>query len=272
MVFYMVAEVVGGLVSGSLALLADAGHMLSDAGSIALALFAMWLVTRPSGSRHTYGYYRTEILAALFNGAALIAISILIFVEAWQRLMTPQEVTAPILIMVASGGLIVNLVSLGILHKGREESLNMKGAWLHILADTLGSIQAVVVGALIWSFGWYWADPIASILIGFLIIFSSWWIVKESVAVLMESSPLHIDVDTVLEAMKGVEGAVGVHDLHVWTITSGMVALSAHVQPESEFDRDDLLKKLSDTLKERFSISHVTIQIESPAHDCEPCF
>ena len=269
---YMSAEVIGGLLSGSLALLADAGHMLSDAGSLALALFAMWLASRPSGSQHTYGYYRTEILAALANGATLVAISILIFIEAYQRLLNPPEVQAGIMMAVATGGLAVNLLGLWILQEGRQDSLNMQGAWLHILADTLGSFQAIAAGALIWAFGWYWADPLASIIIGVLIIFSSWSVLKESVAVLMESSPLHIDVDEVLEAMREVGGAAGVHDLHVWTITSGMVALSAHVLPESEYDRDDLLKDLSDTLKHRFEISHVTIQIESPTHDCEPCF
>ena len=270
-ILYMAAEVIGGLLSGSLALLADAGHMLSDAGSLALALFAMWLASRPSGSQHTYGYYRTEILAALVNGATLVAISILIFIEAYQRLMNPPEVQASIMIAVATGGLVVNLLGLWLLQEGRQDSLNMQGAWLHILADTLGSFQAIAAGVLIWAFGWYWADPLASIIIGVLIIFSSWSVLKESVSVLMESSPLHIDVDEVLEAMREVGGAAGVHDLHVWTITSGMVALSAHVLPESEFDRDDLLKGLSDTLKHRFEISHVTIQIESPAHDCEPC-
>ena len=269
---YMAAEVIGGLLSGSLALLADAGHMLSDAGSLGLALLAMWLASRPSGSQHTYGYYRTEILAALVNGATLVAISILIFIEAYQRLLNPSEVQAGIMMIVASGGLVVNLVGLWLLHEGRGESLNMQGAWLHVLADTLGSFQAIAAGVLIWAFGWHWADPVASIIIGVLIIFSSWSVLKESVAVLMESSPLHIDVDEVLEVLRDVEGAAGVHDLHVWTITSGMVALSAHVLPESECDRDDLLKNLSDTLKQRFAISHVTIQIESPAHDCEPCF
>ena len=270
-ILYMAAEVIGGLLSGSLALLADAGHMLSDAGSLALALFAMWLASRPSGSQHTYGYYRTEILAALANGATLVAISILIFIEAYQRLANPPEVQAGIMMAVATGGLVVNLLGLWLLQEGRRDSLNMQGAWLHILADTLGSFQAIAAGALIWAFGWNWADPLASIIIGVLIIFSSWSVLKESVAVLMESSPLHIDVDEVLEAMREVGGAAGVHDLHVWTITSGMVALSAHVLPESEYDRDDLLKDLSDTLKHRFDISHVTIQIESPAHDCEPC-
>jgi len=269
---YMAAEVIGGLLSGSLALLADAGHMLSDAGSLGLALFAMWLANRPSGSQHTYGYYRTEILAALVNGATLVAISILIFIEACQRLMNPPEVQPGVMMAVASGGLVVNLVGLWLLQEGRGKSLNMQGAWLHVLADTLGSFQAIAAAALIWAFGWHWADPLASIVIGVLIIFSSWTVLKESVAVLMESSPLHIDVDEVLEALRDVQGAAGVHDLHIWTITSGMVALSAHVQPDSECDRDDLLKHLSDTLKHRFAISHVTIQIESPAHDCEPCF
>ncbi len=268
---YTAAEVVGGLLSGSLALLADAGHMLSDACSLALALFAMWLANRPSGSQHTYGYYRTEILAALVNGATLVAISILIFIEAFERLMNPPEVEAGIMIAVASGGLAVNLVGLWLLREGRGESLNLQAAWLHVLADTLGSLQAIAAAAMIWIFGWNWADPVASIIIGVLIILSSWTVLKESVAVLMESSPLHIDVDEVLEAMKEVEGTEGVHDLHIWTITSGMVALSAHVLPETECDRDDLLKRLSNTLKHRFAISHATIQIESPAHDCEPC-
>ena len=147
---YMAAEVIGGLLSGSLALLADAGHMLSDAGSLSLALFAMWLANRPSGSQHTYGYYRTEILAALVNGATLVAISILIFIEACQRLMNPPEVQPGVMMAVASGGLVVNLVGLWLLQEGRGKSLNMQGAWLHVLADTLGSFQAIAAAALIW--------------------------------------------------------------------------------------------------------------------------
>ena len=147
----------------------------------------------------------------------------------------------------------------------------MRGAWLHILADTLGSIQAISAGMLIWFFDWYWADPLASIIIALLIIVSAWWVLRESVTVLMESSPMHIDVGEVLIAMKQVEGAADVHDLHVWTITSGMVALSAHVQTESKVDRDDLLKRLSSILRNRFSILHATIQIESPTHECQSC-
>lgn len=268
---FMVAEFVGGLVSNSLALLADAGHMLSDAASLGLALFAMWLATRPSGSQHTYGYYRSEILAALLNGAALIAISLFIFVEAYGRFVSPVQVKAILLTGVASGGLVVNLIGLWLLHGSRSESLNVQGAWLHILADTLGSFQAIGAGLLIWAFGWTWADPLASVLIGVLIIFSSWSLLKEALSVLMESSPVYIDVDEVHRAMRHVGGATQVHDLHVWTITSGMIALSAHVLPEPGYNRDHLLRDLTETLREKFGISHVTIQIESSAHECEPC-
>ena len=267
----MVVEFLGGIFSGSLALMADGGHMLSDAGSIGLALFALWLTTQPSGTRHTYGFHRTEILAATINGAALVAISVLIFIEAWERLLSPTRVQAPILILVAVGGLVVNLIGLWLLNDSREESLNMRGAWLHILADTLGSIQAISAGMLIWFFDWYWADPLASIIIALLIIVSAWWVLRESVTVLMESSPMHIDVGEVLIAMKQVEGAADVHDLHVWTITSGMVALSAHVQTESKVDRDDLLKTFRSIIRKSFSILHATNQIESLTHECQSC-
>lgn len=263
---YMVAEFVGGLLTGSLALMADAGHMLSDAGSIALALFALWLAEQPSPSRHTWGYFRTEILAALANGAALVAVSIFIFVEAFQRLVTTPEVRGGLMMGIALGGLAVNLIGLRILHGGKDESLNLKTVWLHVLADTLGSIQAILAGLLIWLFGWQWADPVASILIGLLVIYSSWNVLKESVAVLMESSPGEIDVDEVYHAMRAIDGADDVHDLHVWTITSGLIALSAHVRCGPDFDRDELLTRMKRRLEESFGIGHITLQIESTAY------
>jgi cobalt-zinc-cadmium efflux system protein len=259
---YMIAEVVGGLLTNSLALLADAGHMLSDAASLALALFALWIAQRPPTPRHTYGYYRTEILAALVNGATLVAISVYIFIEAYERVGEPPEVQGALMMGIAVGGLVINLMGLWILNAGKSESLNVRGAWLHVLTDALGSVGAIVAGGLIWAFGWNWADPVASVLIGLLVIYSSWALLKETVAVLMEGAPGHIDVDEVRDAIRGVEGVGAVRDLHVWTITSGMVALSAHVEAAGARPHGALLREVQDTLHEAFEIDHSTIQID----------
>lgn len=261
-VVYMVAEVVGAFITNSLALLADAGHMLSDAGALALSLFAIWIARKPPTPEHTYGFYRTEILAALVNGAALVAVSAYIFIEAFQRLGTPVEVQGGWMMLVATGGLLINLSGLWILHAGRSDNLNMRGAWLHVLSDALGSVGAMTAGALIWVFGWAWADPVASVLIGLLVLYSSWGLLRETVAVLMEGAPGHIDVDEVRAAIAGVDGVVGAHDLHVWTITSGMVALSAHVTVRDPAAHADLLRRLQAVAAARFGIEHVTIQIE----------
>jgi cobalt-zinc-cadmium efflux system protein len=266
---FMVAEVAGGLVANSLALLADAGHMLSDVGALGLSLFALCMAARPSGSGKTFGYHRIEILAALVNGATLVALAVWIVVEAVGRLEEPPEVRGPLLLIVAVGGLVVNLMALAVLHGGRDESLNVRGAWLHVMADAMGSVQAIAAGALIWAFGWHWVDPVASIVIAVLIVYSSWSLLQESVAVLMESAPGHVNVDEVRVAILGVEGVGEVHDLHVWTITSGFVALSAHVVTSggAEAGEDgDLLPVLRDELRRRFGIEHVTIQVEE-----EPC-
>ena len=259
---YMVAEVIGGLMSNSLALLADAGHMLSDAGAIALALFAIWFARRPASPRHTYGYYRAEILAALANAGSLVAIAIYIFVEAYQRFRTPLEVQGGIMMGVAAGGLVVNLIGLWTLHGGRKESLNVRGAWLHVLSDALGSVQAILAGALILAFGWWWVDPAASVLIGLLVIHSSWALMRESVAVLMEGAPGHLDVDAVRNRLMACPGVQEVRDLHVWTITSGLVALSAHIVAERP--SADVLHALRHDLEERFGIRHTTIQFDPP--------
>lgn len=261
---YMVAEVVGGLLTNSLALLADAGHMFSDAGALALALFALWFARRPASVRHTYGYYRTEILAALANGATLVAISLYIFVEAFRRFRSPPEVEGGLMMAFAAGGLVINLAGLWILHGGRDESLNVRGAWLHVFTDMLGSVQAVVAGGLIWAFGWNWVDPVASIVIGLLVIYSSWGLLRESTAVLMESAPGHIDIDEVRDALAAYPGVVEVHDLHVWTITTGLVALSAHVvvRDPRRSRPGELLGKLRALLRDRFGIDHITLQFE----------
>lgn len=259
---YMLAEAIGGYLADSLALIADAGHMLSDAAALGLSLFASWIAARPATSQHTFGYYRAEILAALANGALLIAITIGVFIEAARRLGAPQAVEGPLMLGIAAGGLLVNLVGMAILHSGKSESLNMHGAWLHLLTDALGSVAALVAGALIWSFGWYAADPIASILIGMLIIYSSWHLVMQAISILMERTPGHLDVDAVRNAMLSADGILEVHDLHIWTITSGMESLSAHVVLAAGFETYDALDRLRDLLHEQFGIDHITIQIE----------
>lgn len=259
---YMVAEVVGALLTNSLALLADAGHMLSDAGALALSLFAIWIARRPPTSTHTYGFYRTEILAALANGATLVAISIYIFAEAIRRIGTPQEVEGGWMMVVAAGGLAVNLAGLWILSAGRSESLNVRGAWLHVLTDTLGSVGALGAGALILLYGWNWVDPVASLVIGVLVLYSSWNLLRETVSVLMEGAPGHIDVDEVRDALRRVPGVTSAHDLHVWTITSGMVSLSAHVVTPGDRPVGPLLERIRGMLHDRFGIHHITIQVE----------
>jgi cobalt-zinc-cadmium efflux system protein len=267
---YMLAEAIGGWLTGSLALLADAGHMLSDVAALGLSLFAMWMARRPATARRTYGYHRMEILAALANGAALVAISGFVIVEAWQRFRQPHAVDAPVMMGIAAGGLLVNLASLWILREGRDESLNVRGAWLHVLTDALGSVQALLAGGLIWRFGWQWADPAASVLISLLVVYSSWSLLREATSVLMESAPSHIDVEAVREAMIGVRGVVEVHDLHVWTITSGMESLSAHVVVKDERFDCDLLGEIRAALHERFGIGHITVQIETEAFEEHP--
>jgi cobalt-zinc-cadmium efflux system protein len=267
---YMVAEAVGGWLTGSLALLADAGHMLSDAAALGLSLFAMTMSRRPRDSKRTYGYHRMEILAALANGATLVAISILVLIEAVHRFSRPERVDAPGMMGIAAGGLLVNLAALAILHSGRDENLNIRGAWLHVLTDALGSVQAIAAGVLIWALGWQWADPAASVLIALLVVYSAWSLLKEATGVLMEGAPAHIDVDQVFDAMAGVPGVVEVHDLHVWTITSGMESLSAHVVVREDCFDCDVLGEIRATLHERFGIHHITVQMETEAFQEHP--
>lgn len=262
---YLVAEVVGGYLANSLALLADAGHMLSDVAALALSLFAVWIAQKPATARRTFGYHRTEILAALANAAALIAISIYIFFEAVQRLRAPEPVAGALVVWIAVGGLLVNVVGAALLHRGREHSLNIRGAWLHLMTDAAGNVGVIAGGVLIWAWGFAWADPVVSILIGVLVIWSSWGLLKDSVGVLLEGTPQHIDVDAVRAAVLEVDGVEEVHDLHVWTIASGIEALSCHVVVGGRDERrvsGEILADVHHLLHERFGLHHLTVQIE----------
>ncbi len=259
---YMVAEGVGGWLTNSLALLADAGHMLSDVAALGLSLFAIRLARQPATRRRSYGYYRAEILAALANGTVLVALSIFIFVEAINRFVQPSQVMGSAMLWIAVGGLVINIVGLWLLHGGREQSLNIHGAWLHVLGDALGSIGTIVAAIFIWTLGWYWTDPVASILIGMLIIWSSWSLLKEAVSVLMESAPRGIDPDTVHAAVLQLEGVRAAHDLHIWSITSGIYSLSIHVTVAERADYDMVLADIRAMLHKRFGIDHITVQCE----------
>lgn len=261
---YMLAEAFGGWWTGSLALLADAGHMLTDVAALALALLAMWFALRPATPQKTYGYYRLEILAALVNGVALVVISLLIFYEAWERWGAPPAVKSGPVIAIATGGLAVNLFSAWLLHGGHDHDLNVRGAWLHILGDALGSVGAIAAGALMWAFDWRWTDPLFSALIGVLVIFSAWRLVREAVNVLLEGTPAHIDLNAVESTICATTGVRGVHDLHVWTIASGLEALSAHVIHDERTAPPALLQQLRAKLHHDFGIAHLTIQMETP--------
>ncbi len=271
---YMLAEIAGGWLTGSLALLADAGHMFSDVVALAMSLVALRIAQRPATPARTYGYYRTEILAALIHGVLLVCVSAGIIYEATERLAAPTAVLGGPMLAVAAGGLLVNLIGLKILSEGRHESLNVRGAWLHVLSDALGSVGAMIAGALIWGFGWAWADPAASLLIGGLIIYSSWSLIREAVSVLMEGAPAHIDVEEIQRSLLALAGVETVHDLHVWTIASGMISLTGHVVIQEGQSPSELLRTVSDLVADRFQIEHATIQIEPMGFD-EPegeCF
>ena len=266
---YMVAETLGGWWTGSLALLADAGHMLTDVAALMLALMAVWFGARPATSSKTFGYYRLEIIAALVNGAALIVISLLIFYESYQRWSSPPLVRSNVMMVVAGGGLAVNLICAWILHGRHEVDLNIRGAWLHVMGDALGSVAAIIAGALMSLFGWYTADPLFSIVIALLIVWSSWTLIRESTNVLLEGTPAHINLAAVEDAILGTLGVNDVHDLHVWTITSGREALSAHVIHSHTISQPELLRDLRSKLHDRFGVDHLTIQMETPDFEDE---
>ena len=259
---YMIAEIIGGIFSNSLSLLADAGHMFSDVASLALSCFAIWLADRPAGAQRTFGFYRAEIIVALVNGATLVVVAALIIKEAWERMTAPPEVAGVLMMWIAVGGLAVNIAGLVILHSGRDDNLNMRGAWLHVLSDALGSVAAIVAGLMIHYGGWNWADPLMSVIIAVLVVYSSLRLLKDAMWVLMEGAPANVDVNEVHQTLTDSTGVVSIHDLHVWTITSGLDSLSCHVVSDDSLPYDQLLHELRATIHDRFGIDHVTIQIE----------
>jgi cobalt-zinc-cadmium efflux system protein len=265
---FTLAEVVGGLLTGSLALLADAAHMLSDDLSLGLALFAVWLADRPASPERTFGYKRAEILAALFNGVTLVAISIWICIEAYRRFDDPPEILGGWMLGIAATGLLVNLAAFRILHGGgSSESLNVSAAMRHVLADLLGSVGVIVAAVVILTTGWEYADPLISVVIGVLVLGSSWTILRDSTQILLEGSPPGLDVAEVGRAMAALDGVVEVHDLHVWTITSGFPALSAHILVGSETDCHAKRRDLESLLHERFDLDHTTLQVDHRGPD-----
>jgi cobalt-zinc-cadmium efflux system protein len=257
----MVAEAVGGWLAHSLALLADAGHMLADVAALGLSVVVVALARRPATAERTFGLLRLEILAALVNGAALIAISIGIAVEAYRRFHAPQPVQGALLIGVAAVGLAANAAGMAILHAGHHHSLNQRGAYLHILSDVLGSLGALAAGAIIVTTGWVQADPIISIVISLLILGGAWRLVRESADVLLEAAPAHIALGEVHDSIVSVPGVTSVHDLHVWTVTSGVIAMSGHLVVQNPADNQRVLEAVQLRLA-RMGIGHVTVQME----------
>jgi cobalt-zinc-cadmium efflux system protein len=259
---FLVVELVVGLLAGSLAVLADAAHMLSDTGSLALAFLASWLAVRPATPQRSFGFRRAEILAALANGILLVAVSIWIFVAAIGRLGDPPEVPGGWIMAVGLVGLAVNAAAAFVLARAGAQSLNMRAALLHVVADLLGSAGVLVAGVVVLLTGWDYADPIAALAIGVLVLASSWRVLRESVAILLEETPAGIDADEVGRALAAADGVVEVHDLHIWTITSGFPALSAHVLVTPGGDCHGVRRDLERILHERFDLQHTTLQVE----------
>ena len=259
---YAVIELVGGFLTGSLALLADSLHMISDVAALGLSVLAIWMASRPASLRRTFGNSRAEILAALANGLALAVVAVFITVHAVERFVSPREVAGAGVTIVATGGLVINLVSLWLLEGGRAESLNVRGAWLHVLSDTLASVGVILAGFGIWLFGWVWLDPAVSIVVSALVLFSAWHLIREALDVLMETVPSHLDPEEIRDLLLGIPRVSALHCLHVWTIGSGEISLSSHLVIEPGGEPEATLREVREQLGERFGIEHTTIQIE----------
>jgi len=267
---YMVVEAVGGFLTNSLALLADAGHMLSDSISLAIALLAFKLGEKVASRSKTFGYKRFEILAAVLNGVTLIVIAIFIFYEAIKRFANPPEVATTGMLIISSIGLAINVLVAWIMMRGAdvEENLNMKGAYLHVISDMLGSIGAIAAALLMMFFGWGWADPLASVIVAILVLRSGYFVSKSALHVLMEGVPQNVDMDGIIQTIRNAKGVLSVHDLHVWSITSGLNALSCHAVVDDQMtiaESEQVIRRIEHDLSHQ-NIHHVTIQLETAAH------
>jgi cobalt-zinc-cadmium efflux system protein len=260
---YMVVEVVGGLLTNSVALLSDAGHMLTDVASLVLALMAIWFATRAATPQKSYGYHRLEIIAALINGITLLALSIWIIIEAIGRIGHPQTVQGFGMLLVATGGLMVNIIGAVWLHGGHKHSVNIRAAFYHVIGDLLGSIGAIIAGVLILTYKWYLADPILAIIIAILIIISAMGVIRETVDILLEATPTHLSLDEIRAALIALPKIQQIHDLHVWTITSGMYALSCHITVSTDDFTPQTLEIIRHEIQQKFDITHQTLQLET---------
>ncbi|HXG30612.1 MAG TPA: cation diffusion facilitator family transporter [Thermodesulfobacteriota bacterium] len=260
---FMLVEVGAGFYTGSLALLSDSAHMFMDVFSISLALFALWFSLKPPTSRKTFGFYRAEILAAFLNSLLLFGITVGIFIEAYNRLSGPKEVKSLEMVVVASIGLGINLLGAYVLSRIKSDNLNVRGAVLHVISDALGSLGAVIAGLVMLKTGWYYADPIISVLISALILRGAWSLFKESIHILLEGTPKGIDLKAVERAICSHRGVLGVHDLHAWSLTQGFEALSAHLVIEDINLSESLIREIKSHLRDRFRIDHVTLQVET---------
>lgn len=264
---YMIAEVIGGVITQSLALMADAAHMLTDVVGLLLALIAIKIGERKADTSKTFGYYRTEILAAVINAVVLLGISLYVLYEAYQRFQNPPAVQSKTMLIVAGIGLVVNIIGMMILRKDSEGSLNMKGAYFEVLSDMLTSIGVMIAGVIMLTTGWYYADPIISAAIGLLIFPRTWRLLKEAVNVLLEGTPKDVDIHQLRKSLEEVQGVKDVHDLHVWSLTSSVNAMSAHIVKDQGAVQNQLLKTLTEAVTQNFKISHTTFQIEEEGYE-----
>jgi cobalt-zinc-cadmium efflux system protein len=272
--FVMACEVVGGLWSRSLALLADAGHMATDATSVGLSLLAWWASRRPADSARTFGYHRLEVLAALANGLLLWLVIGAILREAFVRIGRPEPVNASLMLIVASLGLIANMLSIWLLKEHGEHDINVRGAYLHVLADTMGSVGALMAALVILATGWLYADSFMSIAICGVMGWSSWVLIKESIHILLEGAPIHLDLEMIRSSLLDLEHVTEVHDLHLWSLTSGKESMTGHLVVRDGADTQSVLRSGADMLKSRFGLDHVTLQIEGPRdheHETPSC-
>jgi cobalt-zinc-cadmium efflux system protein len=264
---FMVIEVVGGLLTRSLALMADAGHMLTDGAALGLSAFAMWMAARPSTPEKSYGYHRAEILAAVTNAVVLLLLAIWILYEAYRRVFEPPHVLGVPMLLIGLVGLAVNVASMKLLADESVSSLNVHSAYLEVLSDAISSVAIILGGVTIWLTGWFLIDPFLSAGISVFIVWRTWALLTQAVHVLMEGVPTHLDAKEVGQAMAGVPGVKGIHDLHIWTITSGLDALSAHVVVAVGENRDTVLGRLQSLLRDRWRINHATLQIVEERSD-----